>query len=116
MIDLVRGAIVIVKDALDPQGQNPKDRPAIVLSKDCSKDAVVVVYITGEFDKPLPPEQVALRWAKDGNSLTGLTKASVAVCTWHESVLKNRILRRIGYCNDYTQSAIIDMLKIILRG
>jgi mRNA-degrading endonuclease toxin of MazEF toxin-antitoxin module len=57
MIDLVRGAIVIVKDALDPQGQNPKNRPAVVLSKDCSKDAVAVVYITGEFDEPYRPSK-----------------------------------------------------------
>lgn len=74
MTNLVRGAIVIVKDALDPQGKNPKDRPAVVSSKYCSGEAVAVVYITGEFDTPLPPEQVELRWAKDGNSATGLNK------------------------------------------
>ena len=104
-----------VAAALDPNGVNPKNRPAVVISDDCTGPTIVVVYITGEMDDPLPPEQVAMRWAAEGHQLTGLHKPCVAVCSWYERVSVSRLLDRMGTCPPYTTGAILLQLGKLLK-
>lgn len=112
MIGLENQAIVWTKDALDPNGNNPKNRPAVVMSKDCSGSSVFLVFITGEFDEPLPPEQVQMRWRRDGHPITGLYKECVALTTWFDpSFDLSRILKRAGYCPDQQFAQILLMLQ-----
>jgi mRNA-degrading endonuclease toxin of MazEF toxin-antitoxin module len=85
------GRIVYSRDPLpDPQGRNPKekrpfavisDRPAI--SQGMPLDSI---GITGEI-KGIPTE-VPIRFGP--NCKTGMTKASVALCTWRVQIPQDR--------------------------
>lgn len=84
MPDVKRGRIVWV-ELLDPQGRNPKVRPAVVLTPTVDIDPtgeVQVVAITGETTASPAEECVALPWLASGHPKTGLNKPSVAVISW----------------------------------
>lgn len=84
MPDLCRGRIVRV-EVLDPQGRNPKCRPAVIITptKAIRADGdVVLVAITGSVNAAPPEMQVALPWHPQGQTGTRLNKPSVAVCNW----------------------------------
>ncbi len=79
-----RGSIVYV-ELLDPQGRNPKVRPAVVLTPtaDIRPDGVVeVAAVTGQTDQSPADECVPLQWEREGKASTGLRKPSVAVTSW----------------------------------
>jgi mRNA-degrading endonuclease toxin of MazEF toxin-antitoxin module len=72
-------------EVLDPQGRNPKCRPAVIVTptEEIRPDGdVVLVGITGSLDAAPPETQVALPWQRQGQTRTRLNKPSVAVCTW----------------------------------
>ena len=79
------GDIVIVKDLLDPQGRNPKDRRAVVLTKDGDLERgepIVVAGITSRLQPPLGPEFVELPWQNPRHPKTGCTKRCAVMCSW----------------------------------
>jgi mRNA-degrading endonuclease toxin of MazEF toxin-antitoxin module len=96
--DLKRGRIVWV-ELLDPQGQNPKVRPAVILTPTDEIDPsgeVQVVAITGETTAAPAEECVILPWHAGGHPRTALTKPSVAVISWAARVPVAAIQRTKG--------------------
>ena len=84
MASLQQGSIVWAQ-IRDPNGQNPKQRPAVVVTatEDIKPgEPVVVVAATTKFDTPLPADCVALPWHPTGKVRTGLRKVTVACCSW----------------------------------
>jgi mRNA-degrading endonuclease toxin of MazEF toxin-antitoxin module len=78
------GGIVWV-EVPDPQGRNPKRRPAVIITptEEIQADGVVrVVGISTKFEEAPPEVQVELPWGPRGTSKTKLRKPSWAVCTW----------------------------------
>jgi mRNA-degrading endonuclease toxin of MazEF toxin-antitoxin module len=108
-----RGRIVLAT-ALDPQGENPKVRPFVIVTATNEIERgkpFVGVAITGAFSKPPLPDEVQLPWRNDGHPQTKLNKEAVAKCSWamaltHEDIvtykgmvppaLMERILQIIG--------------------
>lgn len=93
-----RGTIVIASQLVDPQGENPKDRP-VILVIDCldEHDRAFGVAITSQIDKPIPEFCCYLPYQAQGNCRTGLTQESVANCKWLAEVAREDILRTIGH-------------------
>jgi mRNA-degrading endonuclease toxin of MazEF toxin-antitoxin module len=85
---LCRGSIVWV-ELVDPQGHNPKRRPAVIVtpSADIQDDGEVwVVAISSQLDAAPADVQVELPWHSRGHPRTGLKERCAAVCTWMERV------------------------------
>ena len=84
MSQLCRGRIVWV-EVLDPQGRNPKQRPAVIVSPDAEihEDGEVwLVAIATHLDAAPKEEQVELAWDRRGHVRTGLKERCAAVCSW----------------------------------
>jgi mRNA-degrading endonuclease toxin of MazEF toxin-antitoxin module len=96
---LAQGAVVLAQLA-DPRGQNPKVRPAIVVSADAEIQEgrpLFLVAITSNVVEPLPENQVELPWDPTGKARSGLKKRSVAVCDWVVTAEQGHIERVIGH-------------------
>ncbi len=81
---LHQGRIVWVT-VRDPNGQNPKERPAVIVTATAEilpDRPIVAVAITGTLKNPLPPECVVLPWHRDKHPRTGLNKRCAAQCRW----------------------------------
>src|SRR5690348_14652717 len=84
MSGLCRGRIVWVELA-DPQGRNPKCRPALIVTanEDIREDGEVwVVGISTQLDAAPADVQVELPWHRNRHPRTGLKERCAAVCTW----------------------------------
>lgn len=84
MADLKRGRIVWV-ELLDPQGRNPKVRPAVILTPTneiTPTGEVQVLAITGDTTAAPAEDCVELPWLATGHPKTGLNKPSVVVVSW----------------------------------
>ena len=113
MPSLCRGRIVRV-EVLDPQGRNPKCRPAIIVTptEEILPDGVVtLVGITGSLDAAPAEVQVALPWHRQGQVGTGLTKPCVAVCTWLFTRPVSSIQESRGIVPDRQMLQILDKIK-----
>jgi hypothetical protein len=69
----------------DPQGRNPKCRPAVILTPtdEITPDGEVwVVGITTSFELAPPEVQTELQFDPRGNCRSGLRERSWAVSTW----------------------------------
>jgi hypothetical protein len=69
----------------DPQGRNPKRRPAIILTPtdQITPDGDVwVIGITTKFGQAPPEVQTELQYDPRGNCRSGLREQSWAVATW----------------------------------
>ena len=83
-MSLHRGQIVYVTVS-DPQGRNPKRRPAIVLTPtdEIAEDgSVQLVAISNPTEHAPSEHQVLLPWHPQGQCGTRLRQESAAVCTW----------------------------------
>jgi mRNA-degrading endonuclease toxin of MazEF toxin-antitoxin module len=80
-----QGDIVRV-NLLDPNGKNPKNRRAVVLTVSSQIDMegdIVVAAISTKFDpNNIPPEYVQIPWERRGHPHTTLTEPSVVKCNW----------------------------------
>lgn len=88
MSPLCRGRIVWV-ELLDPQGRNPKCRPAVTVTPDAEikpDGEVWVVSISSQCEAAPAEDQVELPWDRRGHPRTGLKERCAAVCTWMEKV------------------------------
>lgn len=84
MAQLCRGRIVWV-ELLDPQGRNPKCRPAVIVSPDADIRADSEVWVVGVSTQrnEAPAEvQVELPWDLRKHPRTGLRERCATVCTW----------------------------------
>lgn len=96
---LAYGDIVIVRDILDPRGENPKDRPAVIVTPTDEIEAagtVFVIAMTTTVPRILPDDHVALPWQRPRHPRTGLNQRNAAVCRWLDEVNLDRIERIIG--------------------
>lgn len=81
---LQQGRIVWV-ELLDPQGRNPKRRPAVVLTPTAEIRAdreVVVAALSSQIDQSPADVSVEVPWQPGGHPRTKLNKRNVVVCTW----------------------------------
>ncbi|QJW95605.1 type II toxin-antitoxin system PemK/MazF family toxin [Frigoriglobus tundricola] len=79
-----QGRIVWV-ELLDPQGRNPKRRPAVVLTTSAeirSDGEVVVAALSSQIDQSPPEVSVEVPWHRNGHPRTKLNRRNVVVCTW----------------------------------
>ncbi len=99
MPTLSQGAVVLVELA-DPRGQNPKTRPAIVVSSDAEiakGESLFLVAVTSNVTDPLPENHIELPWDASGKSRSGLKKRSAAICDWIVHVEQDKVERIIGH-------------------
>lgn len=76
---------IVYAELLDPQGRNPKRRPAVVLTPTAeiqSDGEVVVAAISKQVDQAPPEVSVEIPWQHDGHPRTKLNRRGVAVCSW----------------------------------
>ena len=81
---LQQGRIIWV-ELLDPQGRNPKRRPAVILTPtgEIRPDGeVVVAALSSQVDQSPPEVSVEVPWHRDGHPRTKLNRRNVVVCTW----------------------------------
>ena len=81
---LQQGRIVWV-ELLDPQGRNPKRRPAVVLTPTAEIHAdgeVVVAALSSQIDQSPPDVSVPVPWQPGGHPRTKLNRRNVIVCNW----------------------------------
>jgi mRNA-degrading endonuclease toxin of MazEF toxin-antitoxin module len=112
---LCRGRIVRV-EVLDPQGRNPKSRPAVIVTptEEIRPDGeVVLVAITGTLNAAPPEMQVALPWQRQGRTKTRLNKPSVAVCTWVFKRPVSSIQSYSGIVPDRQMLEILDKINAL---
>ena len=98
MPDLRQGRIVLVEMS-DPQGRNPKLRPAIVVSKtgqECETGFLTVVALTTRIDQAPIEFSVRLPWHRDGHPRTQLRQSGVAVCNWFAAISPKEIVEVKG--------------------
>jgi hypothetical protein len=114
------GTILLVRK-VPPLGGGPaKDRSVVLVTglddEETGPDDVPVfsaVAITGEFDRPIQPPCVELEYAKSGRCGTGLTKPSVANCSWAVQMPVTAISRRNGYAGDLALGRILTILAAL---
>jgi mRNA-degrading endonuclease toxin of MazEF toxin-antitoxin module len=109
MPTLGQGSIILA-DLVDPQGHNPKVRPAVVVTSDAdirAGEALTGVAITGAIDDPLPDTQIELPWDPTGKARTDLKKRSVAVCDWQAVVEQSDVQRIIGHLPHATALEVV---------
>jgi mRNA-degrading endonuclease toxin of MazEF toxin-antitoxin module len=84
MTPLEQGRIVWV-ELFDPQGRNPKVRPAVIVTStpEIPLDGIVVVVaISTQLDSAPDDVCVEIPWHRDGHPRTKLNARNVAICTW----------------------------------
>lgn len=84
------GEIVSVIDMLDPNGRNPKLRPAVIVAT--VEAGFIVVGISSRLDIATELTHVMLPWESGGHPRTGLNRKSAAVCFWYEIVSEDRFV------------------------
>jgi len=93
------GSIVWV-ELLDPQGRNPKVRPAIVIdvnAEDSNVGTILVVAVSSSIGLADPAVTVALPWHRDGHPKTKFDKRSEAICNWVVRVPLSAVQGTRGY-------------------
>jgi hypothetical protein len=92
-----RGTILLVAQVPDKNGVNPKDRSMVLIRDFDDTDAVAFgVAVTGTFNQPLPTTSVRLPYHRQGRCRTGLTKDSIADCTWIIVADPDEFIKRTG--------------------
>ena len=100
MDNLRYGQIVVVTGMVDPNGVNPKDRPAVVVtpSDELADGApLIVAAISTLKPGPVPDDHVPLPWHPQGHPRTGLKTNCAVVCRWLQVVEPPQVARIIGF-------------------
>jgi mRNA-degrading endonuclease toxin of MazEF toxin-antitoxin module len=114
---LGRGRIILAR-ILDPQGQNPKDKPLVVLTADheIRDDApFVAVAITSTIPLHVPDNFVELPFHPAGTVATGLRRASAAICSWLQKLTAKDVIKDIGRVPDKQMLQILSKVKELGR-
>ncbi len=110
---LQQGRIVWV-ELLDPQGRNPKVRPAVILTAtpEIRDDGeVVVAAVTTQLDMAPAEVCVELPWQRGGHPRTKLNSRNVAVCTWLVTISVNIIQGTAGVVPLTQMTRILDIVR-----
>ena len=113
MPTLRRGEIVLA-EVTDPQGQNRKPRPLVILTPTeeiREGEHFVAVAVSSTFPHPVPDDCVELPYHPAGQARTRLRKPSVAVCSWLVPLTHTDVIRPIGWVPDQQMLAILDKVK-----
>jgi mRNA-degrading endonuclease toxin of MazEF toxin-antitoxin module len=86
---------IVWAELYDPQGSNPKVRPAVLLSPGEAGDWLAVAVST-QTDMAPAEVCVELPWHRSGHPRTKLTQRNVAVCTWRAFLKPQQILNLGG--------------------
>ena len=108
-----RGSIVWV-EITDPQGGNPKCRPAVIVTptEEIRDDSSVwVIGITTKVEDAPAECSVELPWHRGGHPRTGLKMRSVAVCTWLKQVAVTDIQESAGTVTGGPMLRILNILS-----
>ena len=90
---LQEGDVVLVKDLLDPDGMNPKTRPAVVVGfLDCFQG----IAVSTQFSRPLLAHEILLYDGKMWNR-TGLMRPCVANCQWRVKFDEKAVIAKLGH-------------------
>lgn len=76
---------IIWTELLDPQGRNPKRRPAVIITPTTeirSDGEVVIAALSSQIDQSPAEVSVEVPWQPNGHPRTKLNKRNVIVCTW----------------------------------
>jgi mRNA-degrading endonuclease toxin of MazEF toxin-antitoxin module len=107
-----QGCIIEVQ-IRDPNQQNVKVRPAVIVSETTEIEAehrILCVAITGTFPTKLPDDCVLLPYHRQGHPRTGLKKRCVAMCTWLFEIEEADIRKYIGRVPDRQLQEILNYL------
>lgn len=105
---------VVWVELFDPQGRNPKCRPAIIITPtdDITPDGEVrVVAISTRLDAAPPELQVPLQYDPRGACRTGLREQCVAVCNWVARIPVDNIRYYAGTVPGKTMHEIGEKVK-----
>lgn len=109
----LRQGQVVEVDIADPNGQNSKPRPVVILTETdelVDADEFVVAAISTKFDEPLPADYIRVPWSSDGRARSGLTKPSVVKCRWLRSVKREDVLSTRGHLSNSVMCSIMRMV------
>jgi len=108
-----KGAVVFVSQLPDENGVNSKDRPIVLIrDHDDSETVAYGVAISGEFDYPLPNSSILLPYHREGRCKSGLTKESVAVCSWVVIVSPKDFLGKVGFIPSTLLQKILEQVQV----
>ncbi len=88
MAQPIRGSIVWAK-VLDPQGQNLKLRPLVIVTATeeiPTSSEVWAVAVSTQLDDTPTEDCVELPWQRPRHPKTGLNERCAAVCTWLKKI------------------------------
>lgn len=112
-VPLVQGRIVWV-EMVDPQGRNPKTRPAVIVTptSEIGPDGeVVVVAVTSVRGEAKPELCVPLPWHRDGHPKTQLKRSNEVVCNWAATVPVASITSVLGVVPFAQMSRILTIIR-----
>jgi mRNA-degrading endonuclease toxin of MazEF toxin-antitoxin module len=90
---LRKGQIVDL-DIYDPNGQNKKVRPVVVVDELADTDHFIYVAVSTQFTDPPPDRWILLPWDRGGRAPGGLVERCVAKCNWIGKARRDEIVRR----------------------
>ena len=94
MSDSLRQGRIVWVELFDPQGRNPKVRPAVIVTSSSRIQLggeVVVVAITSQVDSVPAEARVELPWHRDRHPRTKLDRRNAAVCSWLATIRVDEI-------------------------
>jgi mRNA-degrading endonuclease toxin of MazEF toxin-antitoxin module len=106
---LKQGSIVQAR-VYDPQGQNPKVRPLVVITPTPEIGAAaqfVAVAISGRFSTPLADDEVPLPYHPAGKANSGLRKPCVAKCSWLVTLAQADVVAEKGFLTAERLDAVL---------
>lgn len=107
---------IVWAELLDPQGRNPKVRPAVIITTTPEirpNGEVVVVAVTTQPDMAPAEVCVELPWQRGGHPRTKLNQRNVAVCTWLVTIPMAEIESVGGVVPLAQMSRIIEIVRAI---
>lgn len=110
---LHQGRIVWV-ELFDPQGRNPKVRPAVILtvtSEIRDDSEVVVAALSTQIDMAPAEVCVELPWQRGGHPRTRLNSRNVVVCTWLVPIPVSAIRGMLGVVPLAHMTRILDIVR-----
>jgi mRNA-degrading endonuclease toxin of MazEF toxin-antitoxin module len=106
-------------ELLDPQGRNPKVRPAVVLTPtaDIAPEGTVwVAAVTGQTDDIPEGFAVPLPWHRNGHPETKLTKPCAVACHWVAQVPVSAIVSARGQVPTRLLFEVLDAVRQLPGG
>jgi len=117
--DELRQGRIIWVELIDPQGRNPKPRPAVILTPTeqiLPDGEVLVAAITSQTEMARVEVSVALPWHRSGHPKTKLDRRNAVVCTWLATIRVADIQRFGGHTSIPELNRIIEIVAHLQDG